>query len=404
MLSVPGAGVRIAQRARAKKNQIDVFSKPEGLSRRTCDMAKGRYGPAGNGAISSRTWKENMGPIGVPPPGAGDPGALLHDRFGRRLDYLRLSVTDRCNLRCSYCMPSEGVAWVRRSEILSWEEMHRLCRILAECGVRKIRITGGEPLVRLGVVSFIESLRGLPGRPKLLLTTNAVLLERYVDRLFDAGVNRVNISLDSLRRDTFRRLTGRDQLDAAWRGLEAAAARGFALKLNAVIVPGVNDSEIPDFVGLTEKRNLTVRFIEAMPFGTFSAGVAPVLSGDAILDRVRERFSIQPVGHDGAAVEELYRVPGFAGRLGIIRSHARSFCRRCSRLRISAVGLLRTCLYAEPALDLRTALRSGAGAEDIARLVAEAVRERHRDGLAAQATCGSREARGTGRSMSRIGG
>jgi cyclic pyranopterin phosphate synthase len=381
-----------------------VFSKPDGLSHPTGDMAQGRHGHAGNGAISSRTWKENMSSIGVPSPTAGDADALLHDRFGRRLDYLRLSVTDRCNLRCSYCMPREGVAWVRRSEILSWEELHRLCLLLARRGVRKIRITGGEPLVRLGVVGFIEALRSLPGPPKLLLTTNAILLEKYVGRLFDAGVNRVNVSLDSLRPDTYSRLTGRGHLETAWRGIESAAARGFVLKLNTVIVPGVNDAEIADFVELTQRRDITVRFIEAMPFGTFSVGRRAVMSGDAILGRVRERFSIEPVDRDGAAVEELYRVPGFAGRLGIIRSHTRSFCRRCSRLRISAVGLLRTCLYAAPALDLRAALRSGAGDEEIADAVALAVRDRHADGLAAQATCESRGGSDGWRIMSRIGG
>ncbi len=345
-----------------------------------------------------------MSYIRVPPPTTGGSGSLLYDRFGRRLDYLRLSVTDRCNLRCSYCMPNEGVRWVSRSEVLSWEEMHRLCALLTECGVRKIRITGGEPLVRLGVVSFIEGLRGLPGPPTLLLTTNAVLLDKYVDRLFDAGINRINISLDSLRRDTFRRLTGRDQFEAARRGLEAAAARGFALKLNVVVIAGVNDCEISDFVSLAVERDLTVRFIEAMPFGGLRRNREAMLSGEAILGRIRERFSLERVIDDRAAVEELHRMPGSAGRVGIIRSHTRSFCLRCSRLRINALGRLRTCLYAEPSLDLRAALRSGAADEEIKRLVMEAVRERHWDGLTAQATSESRGRASGPRSMSRIGG
>jgi molybdenum cofactor biosynthesis protein A len=365
-------------------------------------MAQGRYGPAGNGATCSRHWKENMHPIHIPTPPARDAssGAFLSDRFGRRVDYLRLSVTDRCNLRCSYCMPAGGIPWVDRAEILSWEEMFRLCLILAEAGVRKIRLTGGEPLVRPGVTSFLAGLRDLPGPPELLLTTNATLLEKHLDELAGAGIARINISLDSLQRDRFRSMTGRDLFDEAWRGIEAAADRGFGLKLNVVVIAGVNDIEIAEFVELTAERDWTVRFIEAMPFDGLGGNPGDLLDGDSIVRRIRERFPIERVVNDRCAVDELYRVPGFAGRIGLIRGHTRSFCGNCSRLRINAAGQMRTCLYAEPSLDLRALLRQGAPSEAIKRRIVETVRDRHWDGWAAQEATEGRDAC----SMSRIGG
>lgn len=325
---------------------------------------------------------------------------LLRDRFGRRIDYARLSVTDRCNLRCSYCMPREGVQLLDRREILSWEEMFRLCCLLTESGVRKIRLTGGEPLVRPGAVEFLERLTDLPGHPELALTTNATLLAKHLDRIAEIGISRINMSLDSLRRDRFARLAGRDLFDDAWRGVESAAARGFEIKLNVVIIAGVNEVEITDFVELTAERDWTVRFIEAMPFDGLGGNARDLLDGASILSRIRDRFPVERAIPDGRAVEELYRVPGFAGRIGLIRGHTRSFCGDCSRLRIDAVGRLRTCLYAEPSLDLRALLRGGATSEEIQRLIAEAVCERHVDGWAAQAAAEGRDAS----SMSRIGG
>lgn len=336
----------------------------------------------------------------VPPHGAGGSGACLYDRFGRRLDYLRLSVTDRCNMRCRYCMPAEGVPWVDRSEVLSWEEMFRLCRLLAESGVRKIRLTGGEPLVRSGVVPFLGRLRHLPGLPELALTTNATLLEEHIDQLAGVGIRRLNVSLDSLQRGCFRRLTGRDLFDSAWRGIEVAAARGFALKLNVVVMAGVNDIEIVDFVQLTRDRDFTVRFIEAMPFAGLGGRPGDLIDGEWILGRIRGQFPVERDASYTPAVEELYRIPGFAGRVGLIRSHARSFCGKCSRLRINAVGQLRTCLYGEPALDLRALLREGARDEELRRQIAETAHQRQWDGRAAQEAAACREVP----SMSRIGG
>lgn len=338
--------------------------------------------------------------IGVPRARDGGSGSFLLDRFGRRLDYLRLSVTDRCNLRCSYCMPKEGVPWVKRSEVLSWEELYHLSEILTGGGVRKIRVTGGEPFVRAGLVPFLSRLRGLPGPPEIVLTTNATLLEGFLGALEEIGLTRINVSLDSLRSDRFRRLTGQDLFSDAWRGIELAMARGFALKLNVVVLDGLNDDEILDFALLSENRDLTVRFIEAMPFAEVACGAGAPMDGDAILNRIRGSLHLERAVQNPGAVEELYHVPSFTGRIGIIRGHSRAFCNKCSRLRINAQGQLRTCLYAEPSLDLRALLRSGAAPEEIRDRIGNAIRKRHFDGWAAQASVENR----LPRSMSRIGG
>lgn len=365
------------------------------------DKAHGRHGHAGNGATRSRYWKESMDRcIGVPTSRAGGRGAFLYDRFGRRVDYLRLSVTDRCNLRCSYCMPKNGVPWVRREDVLTWEELFSLSWMLAESGVRKIRVTGGEPLARSGVTSFLSRLRLLPGSPEIALTTNATLLEEHLARIVEAGISRVNVSLDTLRADKFRRLTGRDLFDRAWRAVGVAHGRGLAIKLNVVVLAGVNDDEILDFVSLTKDRDITVRFIEAMRFADLSGGPRSVVDGETILDRIREKEAIEKTAAVTDAVEELYQIPGSPGRVGVIRGHTRTFCNNCSRLRINALGKLRTCLYAQPSLDLRALLRSGAKRQEIRRLIHNAVRGRHLDGWEAQASLDG-EGRGI---MSRIGG
>jgi cyclic pyranopterin phosphate synthase len=297
-------------------------------------------------------------------------------------------------------MPKEGVAWVRRDEVLSWEEMFSLCSVLADCGVRKIRVTGGEPFVRSGLLPFLSKLRLLPGHPEIALTTNATLLEENLDRLLDAGIDRLNISLDTLRPDRFRALAGQDLFEDAWRGVEAAFSRGLAVKLNVVVLAGFNEDEIGDFVRLTRDRDITARFIEAMSFADRGGKAEDVVDGDTILDHIRETAPVERLVHDRAAVEELYRAPGFAGRVGVIRGHTRTFCGNCSRLRINAVGQLRTCLYARPSLDLRAPLRSGAAPEEIRRLIGRAVLGRHADGWAAQASREGKECR----LMSRIGG
>ncbi len=340
--------------------------------------------------------------------GAG--AALLSDNLGRRLDYLRLAVTDLCNLRCRYCMPAAGIALDDRTDVLTWEELLRLCGIACGLGVRKIRITGGEPLVRAGVADFLAELGRLPQRPELLLTTNGTKLAAHLEGLASAGIKRLNVSLDSLRLQHYRVITRCDRLDDVLSALAAADAAGFGLKINVVVMPGLNDGEIPDFVELTRAHPWTVRFIEPMPFcgnsswtagDTGSVGIVDStdpLNADQIVQRIEMAYDLERLPNVPAAVDRLYRVPGYAGKVGIIAGHSRTFCAQCSRLRISSRGQLRTCLYARPALDRRELLRTGATDGDIAAALAAAVCGRDADGFAAERKRGGLE------SMAKIGG
>ena len=321
------------------------------------------------------------------------------DPHGRRLDYLRLAVTDRCNLRCRYCMPAAGIPLTDRDAVLGWEELERLVALLVSLGVRKVRVTGGEPLVRRGVSEFLSRLARLPVPPERLLTTNGLLLAEHLDALQTAGVRRVNVSLDSLRPGTFRRLARRDGCRRVVAAVDRALAAGLTVKVNVVVVPGVNDGELSDFVGFIRRRPVTVRFIEPMPFDGGFGDRLPALDGDAIVARLRRHADLEPDGHQGVA--DLYRVPGCAGRLGVIRGHSRTFCGDCSRLRLDARGRLRTCLYGDVAAELGAALRAGADDSTLADLVRQAVAGRHPHGRAAEAARRRRHHRA---SMAGIGG
>jgi len=323
----------------------------------------------------------------------------LNDGKGRRLDYLRLSVTDRCNLRCRYCLPAVGLPPAPRTQLLSWDEMYRLCRLFTGVGIHKIRLTGGEPLLREGVLDFLDRLGQLPGQPERLLTTNATLLTDALPRLREVGVRRLNISLDSLQPDNYRRITRGGNLATALTALDRAENDGFGLKINVVVMTGINDHEIADFVDLTRHHNWTVRFIEPMPFDGKGGDQSSLITGEQILKRIRNEFSVIPVTGNFSAVDELYSVPSYAGRVGIIRGHSRTFCASCSRLRVSARGELRTCLYGHAALDLRELLRNDATDGDILTALGQAVRRRSSDGLIAPTL-----ANGGDDSMSRIGG
>ena len=340
------------------------------------------------------------GRTGVETPARASSPATLRDPQGRRLDYLRLSVTDRCNLRCRYCMPAEGIELVRHEDVLTLEELRRLTALFADLGVRKIRITGGEPLVRKGVPHLLARLGRLPSRPEILLTTNGVLLADRLEDLRAAGVRRVNLSLDSLDRDTYRRITRRDELARVLPLLDAIPAAGLGLKINVVVIPGLNDGELRDFAALTRDRDLTVRFIEPMPFVGTAGGVCPAIGGDEILERLRVDFALEAALGGASSVEELYAAPGHRGRIGIIRGHGRTFCAACSRLRLDARGRLRTCLYGIPAVDLGRLLRDGADTERLILAVRSAVADRLVDGWAAERGRGG----GDLDSMARIGG
>jgi GTP 3',8-cyclase len=300
----------------------------------------------------------------------------LTDARGRRINYLRLSVTDRCNLRCSYCMPPEGVPEVRHGEILSYEELLRVAREAVALGIEKIRITGGEPLVRKGLIGFIERLAALPGLRELVLTTNGILLREMALPLRRAGVQRLNISLDSLRPETFARITRGGDLARVLDGIAAAGEAGFPpVKINMVVMRGINDDELLDFAALTIDKPYTVRFIEYMPTLQDMEWQSRSLDGREILARIGHRFSLLPlVSTETAGPARNFKISGAAGAIGIITPISGHFCESCNRIRVTASGLVRGCLFADTAVDLKPFLGStdnGGLRETLRRVVTE---------------------------------
>jgi GTP 3',8-cyclase len=299
----------------------------------------------------------------------------LHDALGRVVDDLRISVTDRCNFRCVYCMPEEGMQWLPRDEILSFEELTRLASIFVAAGTRTIRLTGGEPLVRRGLPVLVGMLRGLHPELDVSLTTNGFLLRRDAQALADAGLRRVNVSLDSLRADRFARITRRDCLNTVLDGIEAAREAGLTpVKVNCVVVRGFNDDEVVDFARMAREQGVHVRFIEFMPLDASGEwGRDSVVPGDELLEAVETEFRMQPrdAGHDPSSRHSF--ADGAPGELGFINSVSAPFCTRCNRVRITADGQLRTCLFSVAETDLRGPLRSGAGDAELERVIREAV-------------------------------
>ena len=272
----------------------------------------------------------------------------MKDQFEREITYLRVSVTDLCNLRCRYCMP-DGVCQKRHEDILSFEEITEIVTAAAELGVRKVRVTGGEPLVRRGCTELCRMIAQVPGIREIDLTTNGILLERYAQELKDAGVTRVNVSVDSLDPEKYRSITGGGDLYAALAGIRAAQAAGLTpVKLNTVLIGGFNDDEIPDFVELTRRSPLELRFIELMPMGGHF-GKEAYLPGDTVLERVP---ALEPTPHDGG-VARLYRLPDGQGSVGLISPLSRHFCRTCNRLRLTSEGALKPCLHSGQEIRVR---------------------------------------------------
>ena len=296
--------------------------------------------------------------------------APLVDTFGRVHTDLRISVTDRCNFRCQYCMPAEGMQWLDRSDVLSFEEIERIARVLVDrFGIRSIRLTGGEPTVRAHLPVLVAKLAELG--VDLALTTNGATLALVAHDLRAAGLRRINISLDTLRPDRFRQLTRRDELQRVLDGIDAAVAAGFEpVKVNNVLMRGINDDEVVDFLRLGRERGVEIRFIEFMPLdaqGEWSAD--RVVTAAEILERAAEHFEFDPVqrGHEPA---ERFAYRDGAGAFGVIASVTRPFCESCDRIRLTAEGQLRNCLFALGHLDLRELLRGGASDDEVAEAVA----------------------------------
>ncbi len=295
---------------------------------------------------------------------------FLIDSHNRRINYLRISITDRCNLRCRYCMPKEGVSQFGPSEILSYEEILRLARLAVQRGIDKVRITGGEPLVRRGVVHLVRELFHTPGVRDLSMTTNAHLLQEFARDLYQAGLKRINVSMDSLDSRRYSEITRGGELKRVWQGIEAARAAGMSpIKINMVAIAGFNDGEIEDFARLTLREPFQVRFIEYMPIGPSSEWKPEECISCAEIKRRIEKFSplleLESGGNGHGGPARLYRLPGAAGEIGFISPVSDHFCRSCNRLRLTSDGKLKTCLFSEELTDLKPLLRSGASDREL---------------------------------------
>lgn len=283
----------------------------------------------------------------------------LFDSYGRKINYLRLSVTDRCNMRCTYCMPAEGVSKLLRKDILSYDELFRIAREAVTLGIEKIRVTGGEPLVRRGICGFLARLAGIPGLKQLVLTTNGLRLEEMAEELRAAGVQRLNISLDSLQPERFARITRGGDLPRVMAGIASAERCGFPVKINMVVMRGVNDSELIDFASLAIHKPYTVRFIEYMPIFKEKNWQALVVPGSEILARIGERYICNPAdpGKLAGPAQE-YRIDGGAGIIGVITPISRHFCEGCNRIRVTSMGIARSCLLSNSETDLKPYVRT----------------------------------------------
>lgn len=303
------------------------------------------------------------------------------DPYQRRIDYLRLSVTDRCNLRCRYCMPAEGVSKLDHDEVLRYEEILRIARISVRMGISKIRITGGEPLVRKDILYLCASIARIQGLKSLSLTTNGVLLPAFAKTLFAGGLTRINISLDTLTPSRYAAITRVDAFEEVWKGILVAMEAGFSpVKLNAVILRGINDDEIEHLARLTLRYPFHVRFIELMPF-ELHVQDHQFVSSDEILARLSTMGPLLPVpGPEGNGPARHYTLAGALGTIGLISPISHHFCATCNRLRLTADGKLRTCLFSSDESDVKSLLRGGASDDEIMESVRRAVEnkpERH---------------------------
>ncbi|HEU0301932.1 MAG TPA: GTP 3',8-cyclase MoaA [Longimicrobium sp.] len=322
-----------------------------------------------------------LGGVAVAPARPVPQSGPMADGFGRRIEYLRISVTDKCNLRCVYCMPEEGLPWLRRDQILSYEEIAEVVRVMAGMGLRKIRITGGEPLVRRDLSALVRMVRAVPGIADVALSTNAVLLEEQADELRAAGVDRLNVSLDSLRPERIDAIARRPGSAAAiFRGLEAAERVGFApIKVNCVVMRGRNDDEVADFAAITRERPWHVRFIEVMPTGdNLGVSADEYVSADEMLERVRTIGDLRPVqGPAGNGPARYFAFDGAPGTVGVITPMSHNYCDRCNRMRLTADGQLRPCLFGDLQTELRDPLRRGEPLEPLIRHTLAIKPERH---------------------------
>ena len=326
----------------------------------------------------------------------------IFDTFNRHINYLRISVTDRCNLRCIYCMPKEGISPIGHGEILRYEEILRVARSAAEKGITKIRITGGEPLVRKGIIDLIADLGRIPGIDDLSITTNGVLLEACAQALYQSGIKRINISLDTLDPEKYRKITRGGDISAVLTGISKARQAGFSpIKINVVAMRNVNDGEAVEFARLTLDRPVHIRFIEFMPVaGQTMWEEAQFISSEELQNKISALGLLIPLDADQkAGPAKMFQLEGAQGKLGFITALSSHFCATCNRLRLTADGKLRTCLFSDDETDLKPLLRGGCSDDELSSVIEQAIQskpQRHEIREASFKKCS--------RTMSAIGG
>ncbi len=329
---------------------------------------------------------------------------VLVDKFGRQIKYLRLSVTDRCNLRCFYCMPEEGINYLPKEHLLSYEELLRLIDIFTNLGIDKLRITGGEPFVRKDLIHFIESISENNLLKRISITTNGILTRPYLSELHNFGINQINLSLDSVNADNFKRITRRDEFDKVINTFHQMLELGFKVKINAVIMDGINDHEIIDLARLAVDFPVSVRFIEEMPFNGGKPKFKPIKwNHKAIFEELRKAFDdLHEINTPENSTSQNYSFSNAKGDIGIIAAYSRTFCGTCDRIRITSTGELRTCLYGHNVLSIKDLMRSGKSNEEIESEIIRVVQKRTKDGFEAEQLRGSENP--VNESMSIIGG
>ena len=307
----------------------------------------------------------------------------LYDQFGRPLQYMRLAVTDRCNLRCFYCMPAEGIDYVPRKELLTYEDMLRLTRIMVSLGVTKVRLTGGEPFVRKNFYGFLKRLSRVEGLEKIGITTNGAVANRHIPFLKEIGITSINLSLDTLNKERFKEITRRDFFNKAMSTYKATLAAGMKLNVNMVVMAGRNVTDIVPMARLTEHDKVTVRFIEEMPFN--GVGVRTdqkPLNHKEILATITKEFPlIETLPRASGATAQEYQINGFQGKFGIIAAWSRTFCGDCNRIRVTATGKMKNCLYDSGILNLKQLLSNGSSDQMISEAIAQAYKKKHKDGF-----------------------
>ncbi len=331
---------------------------------------------------------------------------IMLDKYNRDINYLRVSITDRCNLRCTYCRPKEGISLKGHEDILSYEEILRIVSQAVKMGLVKIRLTGGEPLVRRGFVEFAAALKKIEGLQDISLTTNGIYLDRYAQAIYKAGITRINISLDSLKKEKYFAITGGGNLDDALRGIAAAEKAGFSpIKINTVAINGFNDDEVLNFAELAWKKPLQIRFIEVMPISDVNFGhPEKFLPMRQMFDIISSKYSLELSSEhkhrlDGPA--RIFKIRGGQGDIGFINPVSEHFCATCNRLRLTADGKLRACLLKETEIDLRDALKNRCDDEELARLICRAILSKP---AGHDLNCTDRSLKKCHRDMSGIGG